>query len=354
MGNEGTYQVIAGKAHRGRHIVDRPNRPMRRPPFRARVQWHTWMPWYEFSRIGGEAQDLDEHANGTLLPVLGIALVTLVAAVLLPQFSLLITGVGGGSIVWTLTCANGDGRRIIRGMRIVGLPSPRMFLALGADMAVEDVTTLWHGHPRSDGLLTGPNEATGWTRAETIDRYRLWCAVRESLSPADRSGNTIAAVAGFAHEELMDALIAHRLRAIDLDVGRHMPALPVMLELNLLASPDALNTAPMPVDAGRDYGTDTAEAGFDTATGRDVAICRPSHRDRQNGGVRPRHERPGRAGLGVGQCRSPFSVSRLGRTKYVPWGGQHQRDDVDLEAAPELIDDVAGHPTINGGGHGDE
>ena len=331
---------------------------MRRPKFHARIQWHTWMPWYEFSRILGEMQNHDERADGMLPPALGIALVTVVAAMLVPQLSLLITLVGGGSIVWALTCGAGDGRRIVRGVKVVGLPSPRTFLALSADMAADDLVALWHGQPHPAGLLAGP-EGEGWTREETIGRYYLWRQVRESLPPADRDAAAIAAAVGFAHEDLMDALLAHRLKARDLATGRHMPVLPAMLELKLLASPDAPSAAPMPIDAGGNYGTDTAEAGFDAATGRDVAIRRPSYRDRQNGVLRPRHERPGRAGVGVGQRLSPLPIPRLGRSEYVSRRGQHQRDDANLETARRLIDPTP-HPLgtstalLDEGGRGDE
>jgi len=328
--------------------------PMRRPAFRARIQWHTWMPWYEFSRIAGEMQDHDDRAGGMLPPALGIALVTLVAAVLVPQLSLLITIAGGGSIVWALTCATGDGRRLIRGAKVVGLPSPHTFLRLGAEMATDDLTALWHGQPRPAGLLAGPAEE-GWTREETIGRYHLWRQVRESLPPADHTTAAIAAAVGFTHEELMDALLAHRLKACDLAAGRHMPALPAMLELKLLASPDAPSTAPRPIDTGGDYGTDTAEARFDAATGRSVAIRRPSHRDQQNGRVRPRHERLGCAGVGTGQL-SP-ALPEPGRwRKQLSRGGQHERHHADLEAARRLTDTHAASARLpmGEGGHGDE
>ncbi len=311
-------------------------KPMRRPTFRARIQWHTWMPWYEFSRIAGEFQDHDERAGGTLPLALGIALVSLVASMFIPQLSLLITLVGGSSIVWALTCGTGDGRRLVRGVKVVGLPSPRTILRLGVEMATDDLVALWHGRPQPAGLLAGPKEE-GWTREETIDRYHLWRQMRESLPPADRDTAAIVAAVGFAHEELMDALLGHHLKARDLAAGRQMLALPAMLELKLLASPDACSTVPMSIDAGGDYGTDTAEAGFDATTGRGVAIRRPSHRDQQNGRVRPRHERPGRAGVGTGQL-SP-ALPKPGRwRKQLSRGGQHERHHADLEAARRLTD----------------
>jgi len=318
------------------------NRPMKRPMFRARIRWHTWMPWYEFSRIAGEFQDHDERAGGMLPLALGIALVTLVAAMLVPPLSLLIIVVGGGSIVWALTCGTGDGRRLIRGVKVVGLPSPRTFLRLSAEMATDDLTALWHGRPRPAGLLAGPEEE-GWTREETIGRYHLWRQVRESLPLADRDTAAIVAAVGFAHEDLMGALLAHKLRLADLVVGRQQTLLAPILEVKMLEAAKVPNTALVAVNAGGDNGTGTAEAGSDTTTRCDVAIRRPSYRDRQNGVLRPRHERPGRAGVGTGQRLSPLPISRLGRSEYLSRRGQHQRDDANLEAARRLIDPTP-HP----------
>jgi len=226
--------------------------PMRRPKFRARIQWQTWMPWYEFSRIAGEMQSHEERTGGMLLPALGIALVTLVAAMLAPQLSLLITVAGGGSIVGALTWGSGDGHRLWRGVKVVGLPSPRTFLALGADMAADDVVALWHGRPRPAGLLAGPDEE-GWTREETIARYHLWRQARETLPPADRSAARIAVVVGFDHEELMDALLAHRLRLADLDAAGHTGYLAPTLQVTLV---DRAGTQPLALPAPRDGGTD--------------------------------------------------------------------------------------------------
>jgi len=305
------------------------------------------MPWYEFSRIAGEFQNHDERAGGMLPPALGLALVTLVAAMLVPQLSLLITVAGGGSIVWALTCGTGDGRRLVRGVKVVGLPSPRTLLALSAEMAAEDVTTLWQGRPRPAGLLAGPDEE-GWTREETIDRYHLWRQVRESLPPANRDAATIAATVGFAHEDLMDALLAHKLRLADLDTGRQQTLLAPILEVKMLETAKAPSVALMTVDAGGDNGTGTAEARFNPPTRWDVAVCGPSHRDRQRRRLRPRHERVGRKGVGVGQCSPPL-----------PWqahasrGGQHQRRHDDLEAARGLIDIVASRLGVGVGRHDD-
>ncbi len=323
-------------------------KPLRRPAFRARIQWHTWMPWYEFSRIAGEFQDHDERAGGMLPLALGIALVTLVAAMLVPQLALLITITGGGSIMGALTWGSGDVRRLVRGVRVVGLPSPRMFLALSAEMAADDLTALWHGQPRPAGLLTGP-EDEGWTREGTIGGYHLWRQVRESLPPAERDAAAIAAAVGFAHEELMDALLAHKLRRADLDVGRQQTLLAPILEVKMLEAATAPSTAFMAVDAGGDNGTGTAEARFNTPTGRDVAVCGPSHRDRQRRRLRARHERVGGEGLGIGQCPPPIR-----RQAHVSRAGQHERRHDDLEAARGLTDAAAARLGIGNGGHGDE
>jgi len=334
MGDEGAYQVTAGNAHVGRYTMAN---PMRRPTFRARIRWHTWMPWYEFSRITGEVQEHDERAGGMLLPALGITLVTLVAAMLVPQLSLLITVAGGGSIVGALTWGSGDGRRLVRGVKVVGLPSPRTFLALSRDMAADDLTALWHGQPWPAGLLAGPEEE-GWTREETIARYRLWRQAREGLPPADRSAAAIAAAVGFAHEELIDALLAHKLHLADLDAGRQLALLAPILEVKMLEAAKEPSTALVTVDAGGDNGTGTAEVGSNTTTRRGVAIRRPSYRDRQNGGLRPGHERLGRARVGASQRISPLPISRVGRSKHLSRRGQHQRDDAYLETARGLID----------------
>jgi len=321
-------------------------KPMKRPTFRARIQWHTWMPWYEFSRIAGEFQEHDERAGGMLPLGLGLALVTLVVAMLAPQLSLLVTVAGGGSIVGALTWGSGDGRRLIRGVKVVGLPSPRTFLALSAEIATDDLTALWHGRPRPAGLLAGPNEE-GWTREETIGRYHLWRQMRESLPPADRDAAAIAAAVGFGHEELMDALLAHKLRLADLASGRQQTLLAPILEVKMLEAAKAPSTALVAVDAGGDNGTGTAEARSDTTTGRDVAVCGPSHRDRQRRRLRSRHERTGGEGLGIGQCPPPIR-----RQAHVPRAGQHQRCHADLEAARGLTAAAADRPDIGDGGQG--
>jgi len=324
--------------------------PMRRPKFRARIQWHTWMPWYEFSRILGEMQSHEERAGGMLLPALGIALVTLVAAMLAPQLSLLITVAGGGSIIGALTWGSGDGRRLWRGVKVVGLPAPRAFLRLGTDMAADDLTALWHGQPRSAGLLAGP-EGAGWTWEETIARYHLWRQAREALPPADRKAARIAVVVGFAHEELMDALLAHRLRLADLDAagaghaGYLAPTLKVMLVDRAGAQPLAL---PAPRDGGTDDGQHTAAVQAGHASGGDVAVPHRGHTAARNERVRADDEHHGRRWVGT-RRRIPALASRQN-----PVGGrQHDRRAGDLEAARGLIDAMAGRPGIGDGGHGD-
>jgi len=323
--------------------------PMRRPTFRARIQWHTWMPWYEFSRIAGEFQEHDERAGGMLPSALGLALVTVVAAVLVPQLSLLITLVGGGSIVWALTCGTGDGRRIVRGVKVVGLPSPRTFLALSAEMAADDLTALWHGRPRPAGLLAGPEEE-GWTREETIDRYHLWRQVRESLPPADHDAAAITAAVGFAHEELMDALLAHKLRLADLDVTGHIGYLPSTLEGTLLdrVGPRLL-ALPAPHDGGTDGGQHAAAVQTGHAGSGDVAVPHRCHTATGDERVRADDEQHGCRRVGTRRRVPPLASRRD------PVGGrQHDRRTGDLEATRGLIDAAASHPDRADGGHGDE
>jgi len=326
--------------------------PMRRSTFRARIQWHTWMPWYELSRIAGEMQEHDERAGGMLPPALGIALVTLVAAMLVPQLSLLITVAGGSSIVGALTWCSGDGRRLVRGVKVVGLPSPRAFLALSAEMAADDLTALWHGQPRPAGLLAGP-KGEGWTREETIGCYHLWRQVREGLPPVERDAARIAAAVGFGHEELMDALLAHKLRLADLATTGHGGYLPPTLEVKLLdrAGPRLL-ALPTPHDDGRtDDGQHAATVQTGHAGGGDVAVPHRCHTPKDDERVRANDEQHGRRRVGARRRVSPV----------VEGGGpfarrQHDRRAGDLEAARGLTDAAAtpAAADLGTGGHGDE
>jgi len=324
--------------------------PMRRPKFRARIQWQTWMPWYEFSRIASEMQDHDERAGGVLLPAFGIALVTLVAAMFVPQLSLPITVAGGGSIVGALTWSSGDGRRLWRGVKVVGLPSPRTVLALGADMVADDLAALWHGRPRLAGLLAGP-EGEGWTREETIGRYHLWRQAREALPLADRSADWIAAAVGFDHEELMDALLAHRLRLADLDTAGHAgylaPTLQVTLVNRVGAQPLAL---PAPRDGGTDDGQHAAvQAGH--AGGGDVAVPHRGHTPQDDERVRTDDEPDGRRWVGTRRRIPPVVEGGGPFTRR-----QHDRRTGNLEAARGLTTTAAtSAPTALGaGGRSDE
>ncbi len=324
-------------------------KPMRRPKFQARVQWHTLMPWYEFSRILGEMQDHEERAGGMLPPALGIALVTLVAAVLVPQLSLLIIVAGGGSMVGALTWGSGDGRRLVRGVKVVGLPSPRTFLHLGAEMVADDLTGLWHGRPQPAGLLAGPEEE-GWTREETIGRYHLWRQVREDLPPADRDAATIAAAVDFGHEELMDALLAHKLRLADLDATGHVGYLPSTLEGTLLDRVEPrLLALPAPYDGGIDGGQHAAAVQTGHAGGGDVAVPHRCHTATGDERVRADDEQHGRRRVGTHRRVSPVASRRDPVA-----GRQHDRRPGDLEATPGLIDATAGYPDVGDGGYGDE
>jgi len=323
--------------------------PMRRPKFRARIHWHTWMPWYEFSRIGGEMQDHDERAGGMLPLALGIALATLAAAILAPQLSLLITVAGGGSIVGALTWGSGDGRRLVRGVKVVGLPSPRTFLALGAEMATDDLTALWHGRPHPAGLLAGPDEA-GWTREETIGRYHLWRQVRENLPPAERTTAAIAAAVGFDHEELMDALLTHKLRLANPDAGRQQILLAPILEGRLLGMPELRIQELSNADGGIDDDIRTAAPEY--ADAGDVGLLHGASKTQRHEGLRAdEDEADGLAGVGVGQCPPALATWR---DSYGDGADDHYSDD--LEAARGLTAAYAAAPFVGvgEGGHGDE
>ncbi len=78
-----------------------------RPPYRVRIRWRRWMPWYEASRQIGEWQAHNEDAEGLPLVALGVALAALLLTLL--------------------------------------LPAPRTILRLGAQAAHEDARVLWHG-----------------------------------------------------------------------------------------------------------------------------------------------------------------------------------------------------------------
>ena len=128
---------------------------MKRPPARARIRWHTWMPWYEFSRLIGEVQDLDDRADGLLPLAGGCIIVTLAAALLFPALLVPCAIAGGLLTVGTLTCASRDGRRLVAGLRMAGLPSPRALLQIGAQLAADDVKLLWSGRPSNAPILEG-------------------------------------------------------------------------------------------------------------------------------------------------------------------------------------------------------
>jgi len=128
---------------------------MKRPPARARIQWHTWMPWYEFSCLIGEAQDINDRADN-LLPLAGGGIImTLTAALLFPAFLVPCSIAGGLLTVSMLTYASRDGRRLVAGVRAAGLSSPRVLLRIGARLAADDVKLLWSGRASNGPILEG-------------------------------------------------------------------------------------------------------------------------------------------------------------------------------------------------------
>ena len=123
-----------------------------RPPYRARIRWHRWMPWYELSRQVGEWQARNDEREDLPLAALGVALAALLLTLLVPAFAFPIVVVGGLLAAAQVACRGADGARLVAGLRAEGLPSPRTVLRLGAQAAAEDARVLWHGRT----ALTAP------------------------------------------------------------------------------------------------------------------------------------------------------------------------------------------------------
>ncbi len=126
----------------------------RRPPRRARIQWRTWMPWYEFSRLVGEVQDHDEGLHGGFTAAAILVAGTLAGAFALPALALPLIVGGGLATAGMLVCAHPDGARLITGLRAVGLPGPRTLLRIGARLVVDDARLLWTGRRALDAAPT--------------------------------------------------------------------------------------------------------------------------------------------------------------------------------------------------------
>jgi len=120
---------------------------MRRPPYRARIRWHRWMPWYEASRQIGEWQAHNDEGAGALTAGVGLAAGVLIGALLVPALALPLIIVGGLLLACLLVCRSEDGSRLVAGLRAEGLPSPRTILRLGAQLVAEDARALWDGRP---------------------------------------------------------------------------------------------------------------------------------------------------------------------------------------------------------------
>jgi len=120
---------------------------MRRPPYRARIRWHRWMPWYEASRQIGEWQAHNDEGAGALTAGVGLAAGVLIGALLVPALALPLIIVGGLLLACLLVCRSEDGSRLVAGLRMEGLPSPRTILRLGARLVAEDTRALWDGRP---------------------------------------------------------------------------------------------------------------------------------------------------------------------------------------------------------------
>jgi len=133
-----------------------------RPPYRTRIRWYRWMPWYELSRHMGEWQARNEEGAGILTAGVGLAAGVLMGAALVPGLALPLVLVGGLLIACLLVCRSEDGPRLIAGLRAEGLPSPRTVLRLAAQIAAEEARVLWDGRPALDAapepLMLAPIE----------------------------------------------------------------------------------------------------------------------------------------------------------------------------------------------------
>ncbi len=121
----------------------------RRSPRRARIQWRTWMPWYEFSRLVGEVQDHDEVLRGGFTAAAILVAGTLGVAFALPALALPLIVGGGLTTAGMLVCAHPDGARLVAELRAAGLPEPRALLRIGAEMATADARAVWDGRTRT-------------------------------------------------------------------------------------------------------------------------------------------------------------------------------------------------------------
>lgn len=146
---------------------------MKRPSYRARIQWRTWAPWYELSRQIGEWQAHNDNVHGALTAGGGVAASTLIAAVLAPTLTLPTVALGGLLAVAAATWASPEGRRLVAGLTREGLPSPRAALRLAAGIVAADARSMWYGRCAVTGqgtplLIEGPG-ADGDARDERDD-----------------------------------------------------------------------------------------------------------------------------------------------------------------------------------------
>ena len=120
---------------------------MKRPPYRARIRWHRWMPWYEASRQIGEWQAHNDEGAGALTAGVALAASVLMSTLLVPSLALPLIIAGGLLLAALLVWRSEDGPRLVAGLRAEGLPSPHTILRLGARLVAEDARALWDGRP---------------------------------------------------------------------------------------------------------------------------------------------------------------------------------------------------------------
>jgi len=115
---------------------------MARPPHKARIHWHAWMPWYELSRQIGEAQDVAAQVGATgrgaraLGPAVGLLVATLAGTMLVPALALPCVVIGGLLTVVALILGSADGATFVAAIGRGRAPHPALPLT-AAPLLVE-------------------------------------------------------------------------------------------------------------------------------------------------------------------------------------------------------------------------
>jgi len=144
---------------------------MTRPPHKARIHWHTWMPWYELSRQIGEAQDVaaqvgaPDRGTRALAPAMGLLVATLAGTVLVAAMALPCIVIGGVLTVVALIGGSADGATFVAAIGHGRAPRPALplpavpLLAAGTDSETAD--TIGEGAARVRISATHRTEEAG-------------------------------------------------------------------------------------------------------------------------------------------------------------------------------------------------